>query len=217
VILGRALLRLVGGLACALVIYLLVAIACVFIPVGGNIPQEDENVDVFVSSNGIHVGIAVPVSHPVADWRAWGVTALPHTRYLIFGWGQRDFYLETPSWADFDLATGIGAVLWRSDTLVHVEERDRPPADAVRLRLSEGQYRRLAAYLRGGFAPGPVRRVPGASYTPYDSFYEGTGTYSPFMTCNEWANRALAAAGVRAALWSPFPHGVMRQARLAAP
>ncbi len=62
-----------------------------------------------------------------------------------------------------------------------------------------------------GFAPGPVRLLPGKGYGYGDNFYEGAGAYRMFMTCNQWTNHTLADAGVRAVVWSPLPYGVMRR------
>ena len=205
-------LRLLGGTACVLLLYWTVAAAAMFVQVHRESQQTADGIEIFISSNGIHVDLVLPVVNPIMDWRGAGLLVLPSTTHLAFGWGQREFYLKTRTWADFSVLTGIRAVLWRPDTLMHVTERTAPPRDAIRLRLSHDQYSRLVRYIRGSFA-GKVQRVPGAGYGEYDNFYEGAGTYSPFMTCNEWANRALSVAGVRAALWSPLPYGVMRQAR----
>jgi uncharacterized protein (TIGR02117 family) len=206
-------LRLIGGTACVLLLYWTVAAVAMLVPVNREFSQAADGIDVFISSNGIHVDLILPVSSPIMDWRRAGVAVHPETNHLAFGWGQREFYLKTRTWADFSLITGFRAVLWRRDTLVHVTERAALPGDAIRLRLSPDQYSRLIRFIRGSFAGEAVHHLPGAGYGAYDNFYEGTGTYSPFMTCNEWANHALSVAGVRAALWSPLPYGVMRQAR----
>lgn len=205
--------RLLGGAACVLLLYWMVAAAAMFVPVHRDFRQAPGGIEIFVASNGVHVNLVVPVASRVMDWRREGVVTYPGATHLAFGWGQRDFYLKTRTWADFRLATGARAVLWQPGTLVHVVEMGGPPRDAIRLMLSDDQYRRLFRYIRGSFAASGVRRLAGAGYGAYDKFYEGEGTYSPFMTCNQWANRALTVAGVRAALWSPLPYGVMRQAR----
>jgi uncharacterized protein (TIGR02117 family) len=206
-------LRLLGGIGCVLLLYWTVAAAVMFVPVHRNFQQAADGIEIFISSNGIHVDLILPVATTAMDWRRAGLVTYPATTHLALGWGQRDFYLKTRTWADFSLATGVKAVMWRPDTLVHVLELAAPPRGAVRLSLSREQYGRLVRYVRASFAGQAVRRVPGAGYGRYDNFYEGAGTYNPFMTCNEWVNRALAVAGVRAALWSPLPYGVMRQAR----
>ncbi len=206
----RWVVRLLGGIAGAVLLYWVVAAAAMFIPINRNIIQTPQGIEVFLSSNGIHVDLALPVANDVKDWRAEGLVILPDTAYLAFGWGERDFYLQVPTWADFRITTGVNSLLWRP-ALMHVSELRSPRQDAIRLTISEAQYARLVRAIRMGFAPGPVRILPGKGYGPRDNFYEGAGAYRMFMTCNQWTNRALADAGVRAVLWSPLPFGVMRR------
>jgi uncharacterized protein (TIGR02117 family) len=207
---GRWLVRLLGGLVGAVLLYGIVAAAAMFIPVNRSFDQTPDGIEIFLSSNGIHADIAVPVANAVKDWRTEGIVTRQDTSYVAFGWGERDFYLKVPTWADFRLTIGMNSLLWRP-TLMHVTEWPAPRRDAVRLTISEAQYAALAREIRSGFAPGPVRLLPGKGYGYGDNFYEGSGAYSMFMTCNQWTNRALAEAGVRAVVWSPLPYGVMRR------
>jgi uncharacterized protein (TIGR02117 family) len=152
----------------------------------------------------------VPVANGLKDWRAENLVTRADTRYLAFGWGERDFYLNTPTWADFRFTVGMNSLLWGA-TLMHVTEWPAPRGDVIRLTISNAQYARLVREIRAGFAPGPTRRLPGKGYGAFDNFYDGSGAYSVFMTCNQWTNRALADAGIRAAVWSPLPWGVLRR------
>ena len=81
------------------------------------------------------------------------------------------------------------------------------------MALSEAAYRRLCDFIEGSFqkdASGAFVLVPGKGYGADDNFYEAVGSYHPFNTCNVWTNRGLKDCGVRTALWSPFPQGVLR-------
>ena len=202
--------RLLGGVAGAVLLYWLVAAAAMFVLLNRDFSQAVDVIEIFLSSNGTHVDLAVPVVNGVKDWRAEGLVTRRGTRYLAFGWGERDFYLETPTWSDFRLVVGAHALLWRP-TLMHVTEWPAPRRDAIRLAVSREQYARLVRQIRAGFAPGPVRHLPGKGYGTFDNFYEGSGAYSIFVTCNQWTNRALADSGIRAVLWSPLPYGLIRR------
>lgn len=206
--LGRQAVRLLGGIAGAVVLYWVVAAAAMFIPVNREFEQTSDGIEIFLSSNGVHVDIAVPVTHRLKDWRDDSLVTRADTRYLAFGWGERAFYLETPEWSDFRIAAGARSLMWQP-TLMHVTEWPAPPADAIRLTIADAQYARLVRKIRDGFAPGPMRRLNGAGYGEFDNFYDGSGSYSIFMTCNQWTNRALADSGIRAVVWSPLPHGII--------
>lgn len=188
--------------------------------VGGAIPanpgwrEPREGVRIYVEDNGIHTGIVMPV-------RAGGVDLsdlarprdLRDPRYgahgwRAFGWGDRDFYLGTPTWADLNPLTVLNAAIGSGSSVMHVEFVGQPRVGgAVRsVMLSVDEYRRLAAFVRASFA-GEGAAIGG--YAGYDAFYPAAGGYSAVRTCNAWTGEALRAAGVRMGAWTPFPGSVM--------
>ena len=97
-----------GTVACLVVLFFIFAFVLSSIPVKSSMaqaPQPDATVEIFVTSNGVHTDIVVPVSTSLIDWR--DKIPLHHFRnidssyrYLAFGWGDRRFYMETPEWDD---------------------------------------------------------------------------------------------------------------------
>jgi uncharacterized protein (TIGR02117 family) len=192
-----------------------------WIPVNRDFVEPAAGIEIFLVSNGIHVDFLLPVSTPVKDWSREvprehfsGVDA--HWSHLLLGWGDRGFYLETPTWADVKLRNVARALFWPDASVMHVQYVDGRPdlaPDCRALRLSEEAYRRLCRYLEDSFArdaAGAVVLIRGRGYRPSDNFYEGRGSYHAFNTCNNWTNRGLKAAGARTALWSPFSGGLLR-------
>ncbi|HEU0043155.1 TIGR02117 family protein [Sphingomonas sp.] len=184
------------------------------VPVNRDWQAPAQGVTIWVESNGVHTGIVVPKVAAGVDWR-WLARPehLADPRYarhdhLSFGWGERAFYLETPTWADVKLATVLAAALGSAQTLVHVDHVPRPSStgDVRAIVVTPEQYRRLAGYIAATVAPG-ARSYRG--YYGYDAFYDGTGRYSAVRTCNAWTGAALAHAGVRVGWWTPFPATVM--------
>ncbi|PZO72030.1 MAG: TIGR02117 family protein [Sphingomonas taxi] len=188
--------------------------------VGGSIPSNRdwrapaEGVHIFVESNGVHTGIIVPKVAAGVDWR--GVARAEDLRdprygafdHVSFGWGEKAFYLETPTWADVKLRTVVGAAFGSTRTLMHVDHLPRPRAQdgAREIVVTPAQYRRLAAYIRASFRDGGARY---RGYAGYDAFYEANGRYDAVRTCNGWTGDALRFAGVRVGAWTPFPVTVM--------
>ncbi len=188
--------------------------------IGGAIPSNRdwrapaEGVHIFVESNGVHTGIIVPKVAAGVDWR--GVARAEDLRdprygafdHVAFGWGEKSFYLETPTWADVKLRTVIGAAFGSTRTLMHVDHLPRPRAgDGAReIVVTLAQYRRLAAYIRASFRDGGARY---RGYAGYDAFYEANGRYDAVRTCNAWTGDALRFAGVRVGRWTPFAVTVM--------
>ena len=151
-------------------------------------------ITVFIQTNGVHTGIVLPAG--------------PH-KWRAFGWGDRDFYLNTPRWQDIRPGTAVAALVGSGDTLVHVDDLDDflPDENWRPLRLRADEYARLRAYIAATLKPGG-KPIPG--YTARDRFYPARGRYSALVTCNVWTGRALKAAGVRTGIWTPFSGDVMR-------
>jgi len=197
-------------------LYLVVALALGLIPRNAGFVDSSDGVEIHVRTNGVHADLVLPTRHGATDWSAdfpaRHMRALDApTDWIAFGWGDRGFMLGTPTWAELRPLTAFVALSGLGSGAMHVEYVASPLAyESRRVRLSAAQYERLVAYVRDSFvrSAGAVQRIaPG--YFDTDAFYEAVPTYTFWNTCNEWTRRALAAAGVRTALWSPFDAGVL--------
>ncbi|MCW3847246.1 TIGR02117 family protein [Sphingomonas sp. LB-2] len=205
--------RLLATFAGIIVGYALAALAGGAIPVNSGWTQPGSGVRIYVIDNGVHTDLVLPMVAQGVDWRDLvkpGDLADPKQAghpYLSFGWGDRDFYLNTPSWSQVSPVRVASALAGMGRTVLHVAHLPAPEAGphmrSVILRPDE--YRRLAAYVRGTFGDGPS--VHG--YGNNDAFYEAKGGYSAIRTCNQWTGGALREAGVKMGWWTPFPFAVM--------
>lgn len=189
--------------------------------VGGAIPTNADwtapadGVRILVEGNGVHTDLVLPKVAAGVDWRdLLPGKDLADPRYAGFdhvaiGWGERTFYLETPTWADVKPLTVLAAALGSDRTVLHVEHIRMPAAadDARVIVLRPVEYRRLAAFVRASFAASPAWHRTG--YGRNDAFYAARGRYSAVMTCNAWTGDALRASGVRIGAWTPFPVTVL--------
>lgn len=187
--------------------------------VGGAIPRNigwqepEEGVTIYVASNGVHTGLVVPTRATGVDWsplvRPEHIADPRYAgRWLWFGWGEREFYLNTPTWRELSPRVALRSLVGSDATLVHVDHLLTPWSDARPIRLSPSEYRRLTAAIRASFAPGPARPIPG--YGPADAFYPARGRYDAIRTCNWWTGHVLATAGVRIGAWTPLSATVMQ-------
>ena len=209
-------LRVVAGTCATLVLVLLGSFVAALI--GGALPANDDwrqskqGVTIWVESNGIHTGLVMPKQAAGVDWRPLAPPAdLRDPRYggwgfVAIGWGEKGFYLGTPTWREFSPHTALRAVIGSDETLMHVEHVPGPAPDARKIVLTVEEYRRLAGYVRASFLPGG-RRYEG--YDASDAFYDARGRYDAIRTCNSWTGDALRAAGVRIGRWTPLPVTVM--------
>ncbi len=212
---GRAARAILGWLAVACGLIALALAAGALIPTNGAWREPaagPETVDLFVETNGVHTGLTLPVFAAGVNWMDdFPITdadpALPAT-HIVVGWGSRDFYLNTPTWAQLKLSTALNAGLGLDSTLLHVGHLANPTEQTWRkpLRVTADQYRALAASIRAARSSGG----PIAGYSKDDVFYPALGRYTAAHTCNEWVGARLREAGVRTGVWTPLSAGVMR-------
>ncbi len=180
-------------------------------PVAG----DEQAIEVLIGSNGIHTEIVMPLVTPQMDWRlAFPASDLlaptrPYTHVAV-SWGERAFFLETPTWLDLSPTTAINA-LTGGKAVLHVAHYVHPaPDNDMRvLRLRPSEYRALTQAIASHLAP-PGNRETLPGYARHDVFYTALGTYHLANTCNQWTSDQLAASGVEVGQWTPFPGGVMK-------
>lgn len=144
----------------------------------------------------------------------------PQLRYLVFGWGARDFYVNTPTLADIRPGPVLKGV-FGDRSVMHVapagEIRDLP--GAVHLYLPAGGRERLLTFIEQSFArqDGAPLPVPGAGYGIGDAFYEGQGGFNILHPCNIWVAQGLRQAGLATGAWTPTTHSLKLGLRLHSP
>src|SRR3954447_26775297 len=80
---------------------------------------------ILVLKNPIHTDIAIPVDDAVRRRFRFLVEAgipadSPEVRYIVFGWGGRAFYLETPTWSQLK-AIPVMKALTIDASVMHVD------------------------------------------------------------------------------------------------
>ena len=203
---AAAVVLLVGG-------YLAAALIGGALPANAGWRPPPRGVTIWVESNGIHTGLVLPKRAAGVDWRRLAPAGhLADPRYaawdhLAIGWGEKGFYLGTPTWRELRPGTALHAVIGSGETLMHVEHVPGPAANARAVVLTPAQYHRLARFVAASFRPGG-RRYRG--YGASDVFYDARGRYDAIRTCNSWTGDALRDAGVRIGRWTPLPLTVIR-------
>lgn len=203
-----------------LLLYLLFFVLGYFIPVNHHYQQADEGIDVFFSSNGMHIDILLPTQTNLLNWSDYiNSTGFDKTLdqypYLSLGWGDFGFYLELESWDKLSAKIAFNALFKpKTPTLMHVSGYQSIPYNdfkIAQLTLSKQEYMALCSYIFSYFktdASGQLKLLANKGYTENDNFYEAKGSYNALHTCNYWVNKALKKTGIRTALWSPLERGV---------
>ncbi len=128
--------RAIGGLGAIWVAYMLAGLIGGMIPANRDWVEPEQGIAVWVEDNGIHTGIVLPLVGPAdiagADWRDLispydaRDSAYGRHSHVAFGWGDRDFYVNTPRWRDLRPMTVVNAAIGSEDTVMYVERIAEP-------------------------------------------------------------------------------------------
>ncbi len=210
--------------ACMLlvVVYFIAALGLSAITVNAGSSQgREDDVEIYVSTNGVHTDIIVPYESSCMHWDYLITPAdtkmgVDTPRYVAFGWGDKGFYLETPTWGDLTFRVAFKALFFLGTSAMHVTfyNNVEESENCRKILIDREQYLKLVAYIYNSFSltnTGAARRIAFRSSLNNDAYYEAEGTYSFLNTCNTWTNSALKAANLRACLWTPFDTGILRK------
>jgi uncharacterized protein (TIGR02117 family) len=214
-----------GMLCVATALFFVTAVILSSIPVNSSFaePSDKSKIKVYVTSNGVHTDIVVPVVTPYIDWRNrlplshFGNVDSSYT-YLSIGWGDKRFYIQTPEWKDLTPEVAITAALWPTKSAIHVEYLKfelLPTQNQRPIWLSADQYQKLIKYIDASFQQynGHYVLIKNAGYSHTDAFYEAESKFYILNNCNNWVNGGLKAVEVKTALWAPLPFAIMRYLR----
>ncbi len=216
-------MRLLLGLLLATGVYLLAAFVLSRISIAAA-PGTKKEVDIYIFTNGVHTDLVLPAKNGQLNWMdfvspANTVANDTTAQFIAFGWGDKGFYLETPTWADLKWSTAFKAAFWLSTAAMHVTyyQQMQEGSDCRKISISRAQYARLVHFIKSSFktnaAQRPVFIKTNANYGLSDAFYEAEGRYSLLYTCNTWANNGLKSCGQKACVWTIFDTGIFYQYR----
>lgn len=207
-------------------IYVLAGLLIPFIPVNKNKDYQSPNdLTIYIMSNGVHTDIVVPVKTEWMDWTryiSYADTDLKDSSYSYvgIGWGDKGFYLQTPTWADLKFSTAFKAMTGLSSSAIHATfyKNIVPDSSTMAINISKEDYQDLTQFITQSFDlndKGGSIHIPSVNdgYGNMDAFYEAKGSYNLFYTCNTWSNNALKAAHQKAALWTLLDKGIFRHYR----
>lgn len=180
-----------------------------------NAPVPRGAAAIYVVRHGWHTDIGLPVSDGTGPL-ALLERSFPGVRLMVFGFGERDYYMARNEGSGEMLAA-----LFPSKSAILFTALRAPPSEAfarqqvVTLRLPSSGVQQIAMRLWDDLAKTesglPIRLADG----PYagSAFYASTEPYNAFHTCNTWTALLLHDAGLPVNTHVLFAGEVMQQAR----
>ena len=217
----KVILKGILGILGVVLLYILLALGLPFIEIPAEKTTEPKTVAIYILTNGVHTDLVVPIKNSVMDWT--GEIPFENTlskrtdfKYLSTGWGDKGFYLDTPTWSQLKVSTALKAAFWLSESAMHCTFYDKinESDDCKKIMLTEAQYTRLVNFIKEKFDRDSRGKIvfikTNAVYGRDDAFYDAKGSYSFLDTCNTWANRGLKTCGQKAALWTASDFGIFQ-------
>jgi uncharacterized protein (TIGR02117 family) len=217
-LLRKIMLRAGLALLLGLLGYGLLAAAGTLIPTNTSFAPAPGGTTVYVSTNGFHTDVILPIGNPqddcfaVAADPALGERARTYS-YISYGWGDKDFYMASYDNNFPGFTTVLDAMFVPGESLMHVtflRNAPRPGPDVKAVQLTDAQYQRLVAFVTASFRQegGTLVKLDQPGYGTNDFFYRAEGNYHLFHTCNAWTGDALREAGVKVSWWTPLESSV---------
>ncbi len=193
----RILLYVLVSFLFFIIFYLSSAFICARITVNDTISKEG-NITVYIKSNGVHTDLVIPVKSKKMDWSIvfpYANTKDKDTssKLLALGWGDKGFYLNTPTWDDLTFSTAYKAMFGLSTSALHTTYLDTIEVSSTckKISMTQHEYDLLVCYIKRTISSkkGSSIFIPtNAVYGKKDAFYEANGSYHVFITCNRWSN-----------------------------
>ena len=168
----------------------------------------------------MHLDIILPINNQYLNWGDVLLTPdeiKDDVQYVGFGWGDKEFYINTPEWSDLKFSIAFRALFIRTDAAMHVtyytdlSENDR----SIKLNVNKQQFQDVHSFILKSFKmkEDEVMLIESIQYGVYDRFYDARYKYTLFYTCNTWTNIALKKAGLPACVWTTVDKGILYQYR----
>jgi len=128
--------------------------------------------------------------------------------YLAFGWGDRETYLNTPTWDDMKLSTTFNALFVDTPSVLHVHfyKEVKRFKNLKTVWLSKGQKKLLITTVLKSF---DMSEGSNKGYGKNDFFYPSVYRYNLFNTCNTWTGDRLRDANISVSYWTPLSYQVI--------
>ena len=193
--------------------YILISLLLTWVSVHEKINDENANQTIYISTNGVHLNIVMP-KKTLGTELLKGIEHQENDSYLAFGWGDKDFYLETRNWEDLSIKRSLQALFLKTPSLMHITRYQQRRSDWVAVHVDRPALKELNTYLLASFKKDSDQqfiKLDDKGYTEFDDFYAANGSYSCLKTCNSWVNTAFKRSGLKACLWTPYEFGLLNK------
>lgn len=196
--------------------YLAISLILSLIEISPSVVKEKNNTIVYLRSNGVHLELVLPVKTETINWN----NKIPFTdtpgndstsKFIAFGWGEENFFMQTPTWADFKISNMLKSLFFLGKSAMHITyiKQIYQNKKTIPLKLNKIEYKNLVNSIQNEFVQnkdGSYQLIQQNIYGKHDAFYHAKSAYNLFYTCNSWVNKMLKVAQQKHSIWTPFSY-----------
>ena len=179
-----------------------------FFPSKTNSPKEQT---IYILYSPMHTDIVLNLESSKIDWNRLLPEVIQGRKkgYLGFGWGDKETYLNTPTWEELKISTALKALFFNTPSLLHVGYYSdiHHYQELKEVALTQKQLNSLEQGLRREFSKEPHYEAKG--FGRDDAFYASNRSYNAIDTCNTWSGDRLREANISMSYWTPFSFNVV--------
>ena len=171
--------------------------------------NEIQDKKIYILYNEMHTDIILKLTKNNKKWNRLFPLKYKEKGYLAFGWGDKETYLNTPTWNRLKISTILKALFINTPSLMHVSYY----SDIKRFKnikiitLSKQQLQELEKSILKSFNFENNQYYK--AYANNDLFYPSTHQYNLFHTCNTWTGDRLREANITMSYWTPLSQNVI--------
>lgn len=195
------------------VLYALASLLLSLITINTTKTTDGDTEIIYLSTNGVHLNVIL-AQKDMSEALLEGLVVNQTDEFYSIGWGDEEFYLNTPYWSDLTFKTAFQAVFLKGSSLMHVTRYRNVQKHWVSIELNKAELIRLNEIIAASFMTGEGGKkihLVGKGYSYNDDFYQAVGSYSCFNTCNTWVNSVFKQSGLKCCMWTPFDFGLMNK------
>ncbi|MBD3225943.1 MAG: DUF2459 domain-containing protein [Caldithrix sp.] len=156
---------------------------------------------IYVVSHGWHTGIVLR-GQDIQETKLGQVIEAKADDLIEIGWGDAQFYQNTGSEIDYQLA--LRAILWPTESVMHVVRFNKPVdqyfplSERILLHIEQDGFDRLCLFIYNTFQVDEHQKAVETGEGLYGNsrFYKAHPSYYFPYTCNVWTAEAVEHAGL---------------------
>lgn len=191
-------------------LYLFVAFVLAIFPKNGTVINSDINTaTIYILYNEMHSDIVLEINSSNQELQKRLSPLIKSSNgYLAFGWGDKETYLNTPTWDKIQISTTFKALFLNTPSVMHVSYYPyiKRFQKIKKVKMSLTQFNNLQESIFQSF---DFTKKSDKGYGYNDLFYTSNYKYNLFNTCNTWTGNQLRDSNITMSYWTPLSQNVI--------